>query len=270
MNADNDHGFTRGTARLAAGSISYRVAGAGPDVLWLHGAASAGIRGVALRMQERFRVWAPILPGYDGTPFVPGVQTLPDLAQLLAGFIGEVIGDSCEVVGYSMGARLATWLAILHPEKVDRLVLMAPAGFRPHDAPPLVFEGEAFIRQMYAHPERRSADLMAPEIRASDRVARHHYGIGEPRDEALLARLGEIRAATLILGGSRDERVPAAALQTVKGGITKSQLVYVYDAAHALEIDQPERVAALIGDFFIRGDAFIVNPGRAPAAVVSV
>ena len=72
-------------------------------------------------------------------------------------------------------------------------------------------------------------------------------------------RVGEIDCQTLILHGTRDVRVPAAGVQMLKARIPHSQLVYVYDAAHSLELDQPERVGGLIEDFLVRGEAFIVN-----------
>jgi hypothetical protein len=255
--------FTRKTVQLGAGTIDYFVAGEGPDVICLHGAAGSEIRSVALKLAQKFRVWLPIVPGYESTSLVDGVNTIPGVAGLLSQFIDALIGKPCEVVGHSMGARVAAWLAILHPDMVEQLVLMAPAGFRPVDAPLLAFEGDAFLRQMYAHPERRPAETRSQAVIESNRAAMRHYGVGKPRDEDLIARIGEVRAYTLILGGTKDERVPAQAVQTVKSRIRRSQLLYIYDASHAMEIDQPERVANLVEDFLLRGDAFIVNPGTA-------
>ena len=253
--------FTRKTAQLGAGTMDYFVAGEGPNVICLHGAAGSEIRSVALKLRQKFRVWLPIVPGYESTPLVEGVNTIPGVAGLVSQFIDAMVGKRCEVVGHSMGARIAAWLAILHPDKVEQLVLMAPAGFRPVDAPPLAFVGDGFVRQMFAHPERRPAETRSAAVVESNRAAMRHYGVGNPRDEALVARISEIQAYTLILGGSKDERVPAEAVQAVKSRIRRSQLLYIYDAAHAMEIDQPERVANLVEDFLLRGDAFIVNPG---------
>lgn len=256
-------GFIRQTAKLSQGTMDYFVAGEGPDVICLHGAAGLEIRAVALRMKQKFRVWLPVIPGYEGTPVVEGVNTIPGVAGLLAEFIDALIGKPCELVGHSMGSRIAAWIAILHPAKVEQLVLMAPEGFGTADAPPLEFEGEKFQKQMLAYPERRPAETRTPAMIESNRKARRHYGVGNQRDEDLIARIGEIQAYTLILAGSRDERVPAQAVQKIKAEIKRSQLLYVYDAAHAMEVDQPERVAGLVEDFFVRGDAFIVNPGDA-------
>ena len=213
-------GFIRKTAKLSRGSMDYFTAGKGPDAVYLHGAAGPKIGAVPLRMKQKFRVWLPIIPGFDGTPVVAGATTIPGVAGLLAEFIDQLIGRPCGLVGHSSGAQLAAWLAVLHPAKIEQLVLMAPEGF-----------GD---------------------------------GTAQARDEDLIARVAEIQAYTLILGGSRDERVPAQAVQAVKSRIRRSQLLYVYDAAHAMEADQPQRVASLVEDFFLRGDAFIVNAGGAP------
>ena len=81
----------------------------------------------------------------------------------------------------------------------------------------------------------------------------------------MIARLHEISVPTLILAGSRDARVPAAAVQMARSRIARSNLMYVYDASHALEADQPARVAALVEDFLVRGEAFVVDTGAAAA-----
>jgi pimeloyl-ACP methyl ester carboxylesterase len=78
-----------------------------------------------------------------------------------------------------------------------------------------------------------------------------------------LARLGDIEALTLILQGTKDGVIPVASARLLKERIPRAHLVYLYDAAHALEIDQPERFTHLIGDFFRRGEAFIVNSAKA-------
>lgn len=51
----------------------------------------------------------------------------------------------------------------------------------------------------------------------------------------------------------------------LKSGIPHSHLSYIYGAAHAIEFDQPERVARLVGAFLERGEAFIVRTADAAA-----
>jgi pimeloyl-ACP methyl ester carboxylesterase len=82
----------------------------------------------------------------------------------------------------------------------------------------------------------------------------------------LLERVGDIKAPTLILQGTRDTVTPRDGVRLLKARIARSHLIYVFDAGHAIEIDQPERVAIVMHDFLARGEAFIVNRSGNSAA----
>ncbi len=107
-------------------------------------------------------------------------------------------------------------------------------------------------------------ETKTPEQLAANRKALAHYGIGTAWDAELDRRLGEIGCLTLVVHGTKDVRVPAEAVRKMRREIPHAHLVYVHDAAHAIESDQPERVGALYEDFLARGEAFVVNAGRAP------
>ena len=264
--------FKQGSMELPTGPVSYFVAGSGHDVLYLHPAAGMRISDPLRRLIRRFRVWAPVVPGFDGTAFHNSVASMPALSDLLAAFIETGPGRATDVVGSSLGGWLGAWVAVRHPDLVEHLVLAAPAGFRPADAPPLSFEPDVMRAQLYAHPERVPPDDKPPATREANAQAVAQYGLGNSHDATLQARAGEIACQTLILHGTLDVRVPASGVQMLKERIPNSQLVYVYDAAHSLELDQPERVGALIEDFLVRGEAFIVNqalPETADAAAGS-
>lgn len=78
-------------------------------------------------------------------------------------------------------------------------------------------------------------------------------------DPALLERLGEVRQPTLILHGTEDRTVVKESMQLLKSRLPRAFLVYVWDAAHDIEVDQPERMLALVRSFLERSDAFMVN-----------
>jgi pimeloyl-ACP methyl ester carboxylesterase len=200
-------------------------------------------------------VWLPIVPGYENTPLLPGVDSIPAVAEVMAEFIAKLAGGVAHVVGHSMGGRLGAWVAVQAPDKVRQLVLMAPSGFRPVGAPPVSFEPAIFLKQLYAHPEKRPPETRTQQEREGNRKAFQHYGGGAPRDEALDARIGEIDKPTLLIQGGSDVRVPPESTQELHGKIRNSTLITIDDAAHALEVDQPEKVADAVEDFIRRGAA---------------
>jgi len=48
-------------------------------------------------------------------------------------------------------------------------------------------------------------------------------------------------------------------VHVLKAGIANAYVIYVYDAAHFMQVDQPERFSGVVHDFLSRGGAFIVN-----------
>jgi pimeloyl-ACP methyl ester carboxylesterase len=94
------------------------------------------------------------------------------------------------------------------------------------------------------------------------------YSGGVLYDEDMAARLKDISAITLIVHGEKEGIIPEESSVILRSKIKTSYMIYLYDAAHVPEVDQPERFSNLVGDFLVRGQAFLVNKGdRAPAGV---
>ena len=257
--------FESNTARLPSGELTYRVAGDGPPVLYFH--AAGGARATAgLELLARGRcIYMPVIPGFDDTPLLESVSTMRDIARLGAEFIDGVIGEPADVMGQSFGGWAAPWLALDRPDAVGLMVLECPAGFRPEGHPPPASDPELRLKQMFAYPARRPPETRSEATLVRNREMLHRYHGAETRDAALIDRLGEIEALTLILLGTKDGRMPRESVQLLKDRLTRVFLVYVYDAAHSIETDQPERFANLVEDFLERGETFLVNQAGVPA-----
>ena len=88
---------------------------------------------------------------------------------------------------------------------------------------------------------------------------RDGYVGGISLDTALQDALPSIKARTLVLFGTLDEVVPLDTARRLKAGIPQSHLSFIYGAAHALEYDQPQRAARLIGAFLEHGEGYLVR-----------
>ncbi len=260
--------FQEKQAKLSAGTVKYFVGGNGPPILYLH--SGGGVRLASKPINEwaeSFTIYMPVTPGFDGTDFIGGVESMNGLADLWAEFIDTVIGGECDVIGYSFGGWTAAWLAVLHGGKIGQLVLEGPAGFRPEGAGGLAKDPKVFLKQMYAHPEKIPEEGKPEETVAHNIKAMGHYHDAAATDKALVARLGEIEALTLILHGTEDGAIPEESPRLLKSLIPRSFMVYIYDAAHVMEIDQPERVSLLVRDFLTRAEGFLVNWGDEAAGL---
>lgn len=107
--------------------LAYDMVGEGPPLLLLHGfTGSAGTWSMLLpALAERHRVIAPDLLGHGRSEAVrePRRYGLDRQADDLAALLSTLGAASADVVGYSMGGRIALRLALDHPKRVERLVL---------------------------------------------------------------------------------------------------------------------------------------------------
>ena len=192
---------------------------------------------------------------------------MANLARRIGEFADKVIGERADVIGYSFGGWLGTWLTVLQPDSVGQLVLEAPAGFRPEGMGDLASDPEQQQRRrLYAHPEKAPPEEKPAAVGARNREMLRNYQGPASIDTELVERLGEIEALTLILHGTNDGAIPVESPRLLKNRIPRAFLIYVYDAAHAPEIDQPEYFVDVVDDFLKRGEVFLVNPGAGEAA----
>lgn len=252
--------FTDQKIDLASGPVHFVKGGDGPALLHLHSAAGPRLSPAIEKLAAKHTIFMPTTPGFNGTPAHAGIATMKDLGGLTAAFIRATIGKGCDVVAESFGGWIALWLAVAHADLVEQLVLEAPAGMRTKGVGGLPSDPAERDRRLYAIPERAPKDPRYDAVLPGNFKAVGGYTGDETLDAALLEALPQIKARTLLLFGTKEEVVPVEdAGRRLKSGIPHSHLSYIYGAAHAVEFDQPDRVARLVGAFLERGEAFLVS-----------
>lgn len=264
--------FERREIALPTGPLSYFVGGEGPPFLHIHGAGGLRVSPALQELTKWFRVYMPLVPGFDGAPFHEEVNYFAELADMMAGFVDQEIGERCDVSGHAFGGRFVAWFAALHGDKVGQLIIQCPSGLRPpgQDMMPV----DQYQKGVVLYPERVPDEGRSQALIEANRAAGYHYhkpgkGVADRtvyRDEGLIERLGDIECLTLILMGTRDAVLRPESVQYLKNQLQRSFLVYLYDAGHLIDMDQPERFVRLVRDFLTRGEAFIVNQGANEAA----
>ena len=257
--------FRLAEIRLPTGTVHYQVAGDGPPLTCFHDSGGSAITRALEQLAESRTVLLPIVPGFDGTPFHRSIQqirtlhSMPGLANIMASFIEATVGAPCDVMGQSFGGRLALWVAAQRPDLVGRLVVQCPTGLRKDGRGGLAKGPGGVANLIHAYPERAPQSTRTAAELEANRSVPSHYHQNVPFDDDLVVRLGFIRAETLIMLGTKDQIVPADVAYFLKARIPHAHMSYIYDAAHALDSDQPERVARLVKAFLERGPAFIVK-----------
>lgn len=114
----------------AAGSLRYRVGGAGEPLLLLHGLGGSTGNWAELLpdLVERYRVIAVELPGHAGSGGLARGATTADFAAAAASVLEAEGARRALVAGHSFGGLIALRLSQSRPDLVRGLLLVSPAG----------------------------------------------------------------------------------------------------------------------------------------------
>jgi pimeloyl-ACP methyl ester carboxylesterase len=239
--------------------IRYMEAGQGVPLIHLHGAGGLRVTPAHDLLARHFRVVAFEMPGFGQSPENSRTQSMPELASTMARAIACLGLDTFNLMGTSFGGKTALWLALQAPERVLALVLEAPAAIRQEGAESPAGTPEEMARRLYAHPERLGAiPLPDPDMRAKTQPLVQRLR-GPDRDADLESRLPTLVTPTLVLFGTEDRVIAPAMGRVYKELMPGCQLVFVYDAGHAISTERPEAFAEVVGDFLERHEAFVIS-----------
>ena len=127
-----DYGFDVKKVKVRNINVAVVDEGEGETTLLLvHGLGSyiKGWKKNIPELSQRFRVIAVDLPGYGKSDKEAYQYSLSFYAEVLTELLDEMGVERVVMVGHSMGGQISMITALNHPEKVEKLVLISPAGF---------------------------------------------------------------------------------------------------------------------------------------------
>jgi 3-oxoadipate enol-lactonase len=284
--ADGDHSESRRRDRPAAalrGAPSDSAASSAPHptLLLLNGGAmSMAAWDPVMAGLAHLRVLRCDLRGQLLCP-VPPPATIEEHADDVAALLAALAIDAVHVAGTSYGSFVAMALAARHPGRVRSLSLittsevltpeMRAASVRLREASAGAARGEAEAARevfdglfSFAYSDayrQRHAELLATRRAAADRLPRVWFEGLVGLFGALLAfdpapHLRAVRARslpTLVVGADADAVFPALHSRAL-AEVTRARLEIVGDSGHALVVEQPHILAALLADFVAAAD----------------
>jgi len=243
-------------------ALHVEVRGSGPPLVLLHGFTQTGrLWGpFGERLAESHTVLAVDLPGHGGSDAVRA--DLPTAADLVAGAVADAVGHGspCDLIGYSLGARLALHVVLGTGLALRRVVLIgATAGIEDPErraerrradearADALEASGdvEGFVGAWLRGP-MFSRLAAAPGLASSLRLC------GTGTQEPLWGRLGAVAPPVLALAGADDAAFAAHAVRLARG-LRNGAASLVPGGGHAAHLAQPEQVARLVRHWLTPG-----------------
>jgi pimeloyl-ACP methyl ester carboxylesterase len=237
--------------------IGYEVQGAGPPLVMLHGAASAGREDWAAQVPlfaKSFRTYLPDARGHATTRWdARSGFSYALLADDLEAFADAVGLDTFHLVGFSMGAVTALIFATRRPERLRTLVV---AGITTEREP------RASIAKRLMDPDRRPA--AGPLSEAA--LARRHDPVQGPGAwRALLTaiesdvaaqplltpkELRQVTVPTLVAVGDRDPFAPVDQAWNLMRQLPDGRLLVLPDCPHELMVRRPGLFNEACGAFY--------------------
>jgi 3-oxoadipate enol-lactonase len=224
---------------------------------------------VAQRLAQHHRVILMECRGTGDSEHTASGYTLEQYADDVIGIVDHVGIKRFTYAGHSMGGGIGYVLALRHPQRLERLILMAsvPADGFPNSDPRLhdaraelrrTRDRSALLAQYRAgcvRPDVETDAWFESRIDHIFAVSDGHYegGAKAMRDLDVGARLAEITLPTLVIAGSADTLL-AANLDDFKR-LPNAALHVFSRAGHDVAIHEPDGVAAAIGDFVRNGRA---------------
>ncbi len=262
-----EHELQRGAGRPA---LFYRVSGEGRPVLLIHGVGADGgsWTPIAAALAGSFRVLWPDLRGHGRSGPIRDPITLDSFVEdVLDVMDAEGVGCA-DVVGFSLGGMIAQALALDHPARVDRLVIVSAVAGRTEDERARVRSRLEILRNagigaitgaaqdrwfsdafLAAHPER-VAERMA-QLKANDPESyKAAYTVFSTSD--LGDRLHGIAHPTLVVTGEHDIGSNTRMARFMRDQIAGAQLEILPGLKHSVLVEAPQRIAELTEIFLCR------------------
>ncbi len=211
---------------------------------------------------ERYRPLAPDLPGHGAAAADRSIGVASCVADL-----AELAPPSFVLCGYSQGGRIALHLALAHPDRIRRLVLVSTtAGIddaearaarraadealadrierepleefvgRWRDQPLFAGEPDAVRRAAATDQLRNSPSGLAAALR----------GLGSGAMQPVWGRLGGLSMPVTVLAGERDSKFVVLG-RRLAGELPNARIEVIAGAGHGLLLEAPAAVAAAIG-----------------------
>jgi pimeloyl-ACP methyl ester carboxylesterase len=237
---------------VAGVSLELEERGEGRSLLFLHPGEGLEPRGEWLDLlARRYRVIAPVHPGWGNTAVPAWLSTIDDLAYVYLDLAAALRLDDAVLVGACFGGWIAAEMAVRDARRFGKLVLVDPLGIKvggvtDRDIADMhAMPREEYMRLAWADPAKGERDLTAlPETElaaiARGREAFALFGWKPYMHNPRLKRwLHRIDVPTLLLWGERDGIVSPSYGEAWRTEIPDARMEVMANAGHFPHWEQP-------------------------------
>ncbi len=249
------------------GIVHYEVHGRGRPVILLHGwLGSWGLwQDTMTTLGKSYRTYALDFWGFGESGKKRNTYAVQDFVSLVNQFMDQLGIDRVPLVGHSMGGTVSLSVALQHPEKVSKVVIIGSPIAGSSLALPLKFAGYRFNAFMLFHMmgafrlamrvaspficrDPKFPDMMDKDLSRTT-LESFLTSIATLRRTDLRPDLSKITIPTMGMFGDRDNIVNPLQGQVMKKGIPSARIERFKNAGHFIMLDEPEPFKEKLRDF---------------------
>jgi len=240
-------GGLRAHARISANPAPPGLA----PIVMVHGlsVSSRYMVPTALRLAPQRRIYAPDLPGFGKSEHPGAVLDIPALADALDGWIEYLGIGPAVLLGNSMGCQIIADLAVRHPGRIERAVLIGPTVDR--HGRTLLEQARRLIvnipREPLSSVLTQGRDYWAAGVHRT--IATFCHALADPIEE----KAPLMRFPTLVVRGEYDPIAPQRWCEDLVRLLPDGHLAVIPHAPHATNYDAPSLLAHIVLEFLRAG-----------------
>ena len=207
-------------------------------------------------LSERFTVYAPSHPGYNGTP-QSWVNTINDMAHFYIGLMESLGLDQASLLGHSMGGWIAAEIGAMNAPKVKGMVLVDALGVRPREGQiaEVFMISREHVQEISWHDTTKMPEVGELSQEQQEVVWRNREMssrlLWKPymHNPNLPEYLKLVRVPTLVVWGRQDAVVPVECGEIYNQSLQGSSLSVIDNSGHSPHVEQPQEFLNVTLDF---------------------
>jgi len=234
--------------------------GSGAPLLFLHGAGGPMVGAPFLdELAKHFTVYAPAHPGFGPGEGLEHLDDIIDFALYYHDFLDELQIENPHIVGHSLGGMLAAEITALAPYRMNKLVLVGPAGLWLDETPIpdfFTFNPKQLVEHLLHDPAGPLGQMMLQQFQAPEMGLELHRCMASAGkflwpipDKGLKKRIHRIQPPTLIIWGASDKLIPPAYGEAFLKAIHGSQLVTLPKSGHMPMLEEQDAFVQAVTTF---------------------